>query len=127
MATSCAFQLLFGQIYTFCSTKWAFVAAIVLFEIGSALCEAVPPSVVFIIGRAIAGIGSAGIFWGVIVIVMQTIPLTKRGAYLGVFEALFGIASIIGRLLRGMLCCSSYSFPDVNILQGAFTTYVTWR
>jgi MFS family permease len=101
MLTSCAFQLLFGRIYTFYSTKWVFLAAIILFEIGSALCGAAPTSVAFIVGRSIAGIGSAGVFSGVIVIITQTIPLAKRGAFQGGFGAMFGIASIIGPLLGG--------------------------
>jgi MFS family permease len=88
-------------MYTFYSIKWAFLAAIVLFEIGSALCGAARTSVAIIVGRAIAGIGSSGVFSGVIVIITQTIPLAKRGAYQGGFGAVFGIASIIGPLLRG--------------------------
>jgi MFS family permease len=101
MLTSCAFQLFFGRIYTFYSTKWVFLAAIVFFDIGSALCGAASTSVGFIVGRAIAGIGSARVFSGVIVIITQTIPLAKRGAYQGGFGAVFGIASIIGPLLGG--------------------------
>jgi MFS family permease len=81
--TSCAFQLFFGRIYTFYSSIWVFLAAIVLFEIESALCGAAPNLIAFIVGRAIAGIGSAGVFTSVIIIVTQTIPLARRGAYSG--------------------------------------------
>jgi MFS family permease len=66
-------MLLFGKIYTFYSTKVVFLSAIVLFEIGSALCGAAPSSKAFIVGRAIAGWGSAGIFGGVIVIMVYTV------------------------------------------------------
>lgn len=104
MLTSCAFQLFFGRIYTFYSTKWVFLSAIILFEIGSALCGAAPTSVAFIIGRSIAGIGCAGVFSGVIIIMTQTIPLAKRGAWQGGFGAVFGIASIVGPLLGGKSC-----------------------
>ena len=66
LLTTCAFQLLFGKIYTFWSIKTVFLAAVFLFEVGSAVCGAAPNSVVFIIGRAIAGVGGAGIFSGVV-------------------------------------------------------------
>lgn len=66
LLTNCAFQLLFGKLYTFFSIKGTFLASIVLFEIGSAICGAAPSSISFIIGRAIAGLGSAGIMAGVV-------------------------------------------------------------
>ncbi|KAF4624131.1 hypothetical protein G7Y89_g14042 [Cudoniella acicularis] len=128
MLTSCAFQLLFGKLYTFYSMKWVFLSAILLFEIGSAIDGAAPNSVVFIVGRAIAGLGSSGIFSGAIIIMTQSVPLEKRGAYQGGFGAVFGWASVIGPLLGG-----EFNFnpgwvtikADKHI--GAFTTHVTWR
>jgi MFS family permease len=112
MLTSCAFQLLFGRIYTFYSTKWVFLTAIVLFEIGSAIDGAAPTSIAFIVGRAIAGIGSAGVFSGVIIIITQTVPLAKRGAYQGGFGAVFGIASIVGPLLGGKSLLEHETIPQ---------------
>lgn len=49
----CAFQLVFGRVYTYYSPKWVLLWSILLFEIGSAVCGAAPNSVAFIIGRAI--------------------------------------------------------------------------
>jgi MFS family permease len=69
MLASCAFQLFFRRIYTFYSSIWVFLAAIVLFEIEPAPYEAAPNLVAFIVGRAIAGIGSGGVFTGVIIII----------------------------------------------------------
>ncbi len=48
LLTNCAFQLLFGKLYTFFSIKGTFLASIVLFEIGSAICGAAPSSIAFI-------------------------------------------------------------------------------
>jgi len=107
MLTSCAFQLFFGKVYTFYSTKLVFLIAVGFFEVGSALCGAAPNSISFIIGRAIAGFGSAGIFSGVIVVMVGSIPLHKRPAYQGGFEAVFSLASVVGPLLEGTVTTSA--------------------
>nr|QKG86294.1 MFS general substrate transporter [Aspergillus sp. FM242] len=78
LITSAATQLLWGRIYTFYNTKLVFIIAVVIFEVGSALCGGAPNSNAFIVGRAIAGSGSAGIFSGATVIITQIIPLAKR-------------------------------------------------
>ena len=78
LLTTCAFQLFFGKLYTFLSLKWIYLGAILIFEIGSAVCGAAPNSTALIIGRAVAGLGSAGIFSGAILIVSNTVPLRQR-------------------------------------------------
>ena len=83
LLTSCAFGLLMGRIYTFYNPKWIFIASVVIFEIGSAVCGAAPSSNALIVGRAIAGLGSAGCFQGAIIIVVHVIPLHKRPQYMG--------------------------------------------
>ncbi|EED18903.1 MFS multidrug transporter, putative [Talaromyces stipitatus ATCC 10500] len=110
LLTNCAFQLLFGKVYTFFNVKATFLTSIILFEVGSALCGAAPNSVAFILGRAIAGLGAGGILSGVIVVIVYAIPLHKRPKYQGFFGAVFAVASVAGPLIGG-----------------AFTTDVTWR
>jgi hypothetical protein len=105
-----AFQLLIGRVYTFYSTKWVYVISIGIFELGSLVCGAAPNSPAFIVGRAIAGIGSAGVLSGAIIVIVEIVPLEKRPAWTGAFGAVFAIASVAGPLLGG-----------------AFTTNVSWR
>ncbi|CAJ2503459.1 Uu.00g108530.m01.CDS01 [Anthostomella pinea] len=76
---------------------------IALFEIGSLVCTTAPNSVALIVGRAIAGLGAAGIFSGGILITTRFIPLSQRAGYLGVRPSVFRLAAIIGPFLGGAL------------------------
>ncbi|KAF7361116.1 DHA14-like major facilitator [Mycena sanguinolenta] len=110
LLTMSATQLLFGKFYVFLPVKWVYVTAISIFEIGSLLCGAAPNSDALIIGRAIAGLGSAGIISGALIIVAHSVPLAKRPIYTGLVGGTYGIASVAGPLMGG-----------------AFTDKVTWR
>ena len=103
MVTECSFQLLFGRLYTFYPDKVIILIAISLLLVGSLICGAALNSIVFIFGRAVAGLGSAGIFSGAVVIVTSIVPLHKRPALQGMIGAIFGIASVTGPLLGGVL------------------------
>ncbi|KAK5045299.1 hypothetical protein LTR84_009405 [Exophiala bonariae] len=102
LLTLCCFQLLFGRIYTFYSPKLVFLTAVFLFEVGSAICGAAPNSVAFIFGRAVAGVGAAGISGGAAVIIVHTVPIHKRPVYMGNIGAVYGLASVAGPLLGGV-------------------------
>ena len=58
-----------------------------------------PTSTALIVGRAIAGLGSAGIFSGALIIIAYSVPLEKRPIYTGIIGAMYGIASVGGPLL----------------------------
>ncbi|KAJ7896628.1 MFS transporter [Mycena olivaceomarginata] len=105
-----ATQLLFGKFYTFLPVKSVFLAAISLFELGSLICGVAPNSKALIIGRAIAGLGSAGIFNGALIIIAHAVPLAKRPIYIGLVGSMYGIANVSGPLMGG-----------------AFTDKVSWR
>ncbi|AEO67911.1 uncharacterized protein THITE_2117084 [Thermothielavioides terrestris NRRL 8126] len=110
MLTTAALQLLFGRFYTFFSIKWVFLLAIFLFEVGSLICGVAQNSVTLIVGRAVAGMGAAGIFSGALTILAYSVPLAKRPIYTGAIGSMYGLASISGPLMGG-----------------AFTDHVTWR
>ncbi|KAJ1548458.1 hypothetical protein HK405_003111 [Cladochytrium tenue] len=82
--------------------KPVFLTAIFIFELGSALCGAAANMNMLIAARAIAGVGGAGIFSLVIIIISDLVPIEHRGSYNGVISACFGIASIAGPLVGGV-------------------------
>ena len=110
LLTTCAFQLFFGKLYTFFSIKYVYLSAIFIFEVGSVICGAAPTSVALIVGRAVAGVGSAGIFSGALVIIAYAVPLHKRPIFTGIIGGMYGLASVAGPLMGG-----------------AFTDKVSWR
>ncbi|KAH0842268.1 hypothetical protein AYO21_00113 [Fonsecaea monophora] len=97
------FQLFFGRLYSFLNMKWLFMACIMLFEVGSLVSAVAPTSAALIAGRAISGFGASGVFTGSLTTLSTVVPLARRGLFIGLVTAVYGVASIVGPLLGGIL------------------------
>ncbi len=83
--------------------KRIFMLGMVVFSIGSLLC-AIAPSVQFLIAfRVIQGIGAAALNSVSLAIITGVFPPQKRGAAIGIWGALAGLAAAVGPVLGGFL------------------------
>ncbi|KAA8652096.1 hypothetical protein EYZ11_004133 [Aspergillus tanneri] len=107
---SSATVLSYGKLYLFYPAGTVFALSLGTFVVGSILCAAAPSSIAFIIGRAIAGLGNAGILSGCNIIFVRITPLHRRPFY----QALTG----------GVECIALATAP---LIAGAITAYTSWR
>lgn len=76
--------------------KPVYLTSVILFEIGSLVCAVAPTSTALIVGRAIAGLGAAGVTSGSNIIVALSVPPPRVPAVLGGMGVVFTIASAVG-------------------------------
>ncbi|KAI9051065.1 hypothetical protein LZ554_005173 [Drepanopeziza brunnea f. sp. 'monogermtubi'] len=103
LLTTTALQPSFGRIYTYFNVKYTYIIALIIFELGSILCAAAKSSVMLIVGRAVAGAGASALFSGGMTIVGFSVPLSQRPIFIATLSSMFGISSVVGPLLGGVL------------------------
>ncbi len=85
-----------------------YVLDVLLFAAGSLIVALSPSFSVILIGRAVQGFGSGGIFPVASAVIGDTFPEDKRGGALGLIGAVFGIAFIIGPAIAGVILLLSW-------------------
>ncbi|EED11989.1 efflux pump antibiotic resistance protein, putative [Talaromyces stipitatus ATCC 10500] len=108
--TMAVFQGPWGKLYKYSSVKYTFLVAILTFELGTLGCAVSSNSAGFIAGRAVAGIGGAGVIGGTYNILALIVPPERIPIFYGLNGVIFAVASVSGPLVGG-----------------AFTSDVTWR
>jgi MFS family permease len=104
------FQSASGKFFKYFNLKASFLGSIFIFEMGSLICALSKNPTTFIVGRAVAGVGAAGIATGAFTIVAFAAKPHLRPQMMGLVGAVYGLSSVIG-----------------PILGGVFSDEVTWR
>ena len=110
LLTSTVSTPLWGKLGDQYGRKFFFQAAIVIFVLGSALAGFSHTMTQLIMFRAVQGLGGGGLMVGAQTIIGDVVSPRERGRYMGLFGAMFALATVIGPLMGG-LC----------------VTYLTWR
>lgn len=96
-----ATSLIWASVYTFFDAKWNYIIALILFEIGSAICGAANMMDVLVFGRALAGVGGAGLYVGVMTLLSTLTTPAERPLYLASVGLLWGAGSVLGPVVGG--------------------------
>ncbi len=90
----------FGDIY---GRKLVFQLSCAIFVIGSFFCGFADSMGWLIAMRAVQGLGGGGLTVTATALIADLIPLRERGRYQGAMGAVFGVTTVIGPLIGGLL------------------------
>ena len=100
---TCAFQFGFAKLYTLFSIKSIFLLSNAVFLVGSLLCATAASSAMFIVGRAVTGVGFAGELAGCFAVLVHILPLNRRPVFAGLLACVESVAIIAAPIIGGAL------------------------
>ncbi len=126
---------LYGKLSDMYGRKQFFMAAIIIFVIGSILCTIAQSMYMLAAFRAFQGLGAGGLMSLALTILGDIVGPRERAKYQGYFLAMFGTSSVVGPVLGGLfagqetiLGVSGWRWVFlVNVPVGLFALAVVFR
>ncbi len=128
LLASTAMVPIYGKLSDLYGRKPVLLWGIVVFLIGSALCGIAQSMIQLIVFRVVQGVGAAAITSTAFATPADLFAAADRPRYMGVFPAVFGLASVVGPFLGGLLTdqISWHWVFYVNVPLGAIALWFVW-
>jgi EmrB/QacA subfamily drug resistance transporter len=99
---------LWGKMADLYNKKLLIQLSLLLFVGGSLIAGLTPDVGILIVSRVVQGIGAGGMGALALIVMAAMIPPRELGRYSGLFGAVFGVATIAGPLIGGLLVDTSW-------------------
>ena len=120
---------IYGKLSDLFGRRPIFVIGVAVFLLGSLLCGLSQEMWHLIAFRGLQGLGAGALFPVALAIIGDIFAPSERGKYQGFFGAIFGISSIVGPFLGGIITDTIgwHWIFFVNLPLGAVVLYIVWR
>ncbi|RNB92557.1 DHA2 family efflux MFS transporter permease subunit [Brevibacillus fluminis] len=103
MLASTTTMPIYGKLADLFGRRNMYLVSLALFLAGSVLCGLAESMTQLVIYRAVQGLGAGALMPIAFTIIGDQFPLELRGKFMGLFSAVFALASIIGPMLGGLI------------------------
>ncbi len=94
---------IYGRLSDGLGRRPLYLAALVLFLIGSAIAATAPTFSLLILGRAVQGFGAGGLLSLAFAVISDLVAPRERARYLLIFVVVFGSSSLLGPIVGGVI------------------------
>lgn len=119
----------YGKLSDLFGRRPIFIIGVSVFLTGSVLCGISQEMWQFLVSRGIQGLGAGALFPIALAIIGDIFAPSERGKYQGFFGAVFGVSSLVGPAIGGLITDNFgwHWIFFVNLPIGLVVLYIIWR